>query len=201
MIASTIEDCRRAGSDVEFVGFLNDFEDGPINGYPVLGGIQNGDWRDLPEEYEFIYAISTVKQAPERYELLKDLQIPEDRFATVVHPDATVSEEAELGDGVAVMPRAVVGPDVEVGSHTQLYAQSFVGHDTTLGEMVFVANNASVGGRLSVEDGVHVGSNASLLERLTIEEFAVIGLGAVVVDDVGPYEKVIGNPAEVIGEI
>jgi acetyltransferase EpsM len=201
VIASTVEDCERAGHDVSVAGFLNDHVDGEINGYPVLGGIQNEDWKDLPDHYEFIYAISTVNVAPERYELLQDLEIPADRYATVIHPTATVSNHAQLGHGVVLMPEAVVGPDVTLGPHTQLYAQSFVGHDTDLGEMVFVANNASVGGRLEIKHGVHIGSNTSLLERLTIGEFAVIGLGAVVVDDVEPYKKVVGNPAEVIGSL
>jgi acetyltransferase EpsM len=201
VIASTIQDCAATGTDIECVGFLNDDLTGDINGYPILGDIQNNDWQDMPDHYEFIYALSNVNQAPERYELLYDLDIPQDRYATVIHPTATVSNKSDLGDGVVVMPNTVVGPNVSIGNHTQLYAQSFVGHDTELGEMVFVANNASIGGRLMIDNGAHIGSNASILERLAIGEFAVVGLGSVVVDDVESYQKVVGNPAEPIGKL
>ena len=54
VIASTIEDWRKTGSDIECVGFLND-DEFEINGYPVLGKIRNDDWKKLPEDYKFIY--------------------------------------------------------------------------------------------------------------------------------------------------
>jgi acetyltransferase EpsM len=198
VIASTIEDCRIAGEDIECVGFLNDNES-EINGYPVLGGIQNGDWKTLPEQYLFIYAMSNIKQAPERYELLQNLGIPGERYATVIHPTSVVSGKATLGHGVVLMPFTLVSPDVKIGNHTQLYAQSFVGHDTILDEMVFVANNASIGGRIHIKDGAHIGSNSSVLERLEIGRFAVVGLGSVVLKSIVDKEKVVGNPGRSIG--
>ena len=198
VIASTIEDCRKAGFDFEFVGFLNDNEQ-EINGYPVLGGIQNEDWKKLPEEYSFIFAMSNIKQAPERFQMLKNLRIPDERYATVIHPTAVVSGKATLGHGVVLMPFTLVSPDVKIGNHTQLYAQSFVGHDTVLDEMVFVANNASIGGRIHIKNGAHIGSNCSILERLTIGEFAVTGLGSVVLKDVDAKKKIVGNPGRSIG--
>lgn len=200
VIASTIEDCRDAGQDIECVGFLNDHEE-EINGYSVLGGIQNGDWKNLPEDYSFIYAMSNIKQAPERFEMLQNLGIPDERYATVIHPTAVVSGKATLGCGVVLMPFTLVSPNVKIGNHTQLYAQSFVGHDTVLDEMVFVANNASIGGRIHIKDGAHIGSNCSILERLTIGEFAVTGLGSVVLKDVAKKEKIVGNPGRSIGFI
>ena len=200
VIASTIEDCKKAGQDIECAGFLNDNEK-EINGYPVLGGIQNNDWKQFSEEYSFIYAMSNVKQAPERYEMLKNLGIPAERFATVVHPTAVVSGKAELGHGVVLMPFTLISPNVKIGNHSQLYAQSFVGHDTVLGEMVFVANNASIGGRIHVKDGAHVGSNSSIVERIEIGRFAVVGIGAVILKSIAEREKVVGNPGRSIGTL
>ncbi|XWN37469.1 MAG: NeuD/PglB/VioB family sugar acetyltransferase [Balneola sp.] len=200
VIASTIEDCKKAGQDIECTGFLNDNEE-EINGYPVLGGIQNGDWKKLSEDHSFIYAMSNIKQAPERYKLLQDLGIPENRFATIIHPSAVVSDQAKLGHGVVLMPLTLVSPDVVIGNHSQLYAQSFVGHDTTVDEMVFVANNVSIGGRIHIKDGAHIGSNSSILERLVIGKFAVVGLGSVVLKDISDKEKVVGNPGRSIGTL
>lgn len=200
VIASTIEDCKKAGQDIACVGFLNDNEE-EINGYPVLGGIQNQNWKKLPDGYQFIYALSNVKQAPERFKILRELGIPEERYATVIHPTAVVSDQAELGHGVVLMPFTLVSPNVIIGNHSQLYAQSFVGHDSVLDEMVFVANNASIGGRTHIKNGAHIGSNCSILERLSIGEFAVIGLGSVVLKAVEDKEKVVGNPGRCIGFI
>jgi len=197
VIASTIEGCIDKGYDIECVGFLNDVEK-VVNGYPVLGGIKNMDWKRLPEEYKFIYAMSNIKESPQRFQLLLDLNIPIERFATVIHPSAIVSKKAKIGSGVVLMPLTLVSPDVIIGNHSQMYAQSFVGHDTEVGEMVFIANNASIGGRVKIKNSAHIGSNSSILERITIGEYSIIGLGSVVLANVGDYEKVVGNPAKII---
>ena len=197
VIASTIEGCIDKGYDIECVGFLNDVEK-VVNGYPVLGGIKNMDWKRLPEEYKFIYAMSNIKESPQRFQLLLDLNIPIERFATVIHPSAIVSKKAKIGSGVVLMPLTLVSPDVIIGNHSQMYAQSFVGHDTEVGEMVFIANNASIGGRVKIKNSAHIGSNSSILERITIGEYSIIGLGSVVLANVGDYEKVVGNPAKIM---
>lgn len=200
VIASTIEDCKKAGQDIECIGFLNDNEK-EINGYPVLGGILDGSWRKLSSDCSFIFAMSNVKQASERFQMLKNLDIPIERFATIIHPTSVVSDKAKLGFGVVLMPHTLVSPDVILGNHTQLYAQSFIGHDTILDQMIFVANNVSIGGRIHIKDGAHIGSNSSLLERITIGRFSLIGLGSVVLKDVKDKEKIVGNPGKSIGFI
>lgn len=199
VIASTIEDCKAAGQDIECVGFLNDDDADELNGYPILGEVSEEAWRALPDDYQFVYALSSVGKAYERYKLLQDLEIPRERFATIIHPTAEVSDQASLGAGVVLMPFTMVGTDVEIGDHSQLYGQSFVGHDATLEEMVFVANNASVGAEVHVEDGAHLGTNSAFVEHVTVGQYSVVGLSAAVIDDVEPFQKVAGNPAESIG--
>jgi len=195
VIASTIKDCRKAGQRIECAGFLNDNEK-EINGYPVLGGIQNRDWQKLPNGYYFIFAMSNIKQAFDRYTMLHELKIPNNRFATVIHPTAVVSDQAKIGYGVVIMPFVLVSPNAIVGNHSQMYAQSFIGHDSELKEMVFVANNASIGGRIVIKNGAHVGSNSSILERLVIGEFSVIGLASNVLTNIDDYDVYVGNPAK-----
>ena len=201
VIASTIEDCRKNNYDIECVGFLSDSNEKYINNYPILGKVDKESWMRLSKSYFFIYALSSVKKAKERYNLLLDLEIPLDRFATIIHPSAVVSQEAIIGKGVVLMPFSQVGPNSKIGNHSLLLSQSFVGHDTTLGEMVFVANNATIGGNLNIGNGAHIGSNSSILENLNIGEFSVIGLGSVVVKDVSILTIVVGNPAKKLKEI
>lgn len=200
VIASTIEDCRKAGINVSCVGFLNDYET-EVNEYPVLGGINKESWMRLPSDYKFIFAMSNVKQAFDRYHLLINLEIPLERFATIIHPTAVVSDKAKIGYGVVLMPFTLVSPNVNIGNHSQMYAQSFIGHDSELKEMVFVANNASIGGRVIVHNGAHLGSNCSVLERLNIGEFSIIGLASNVLTNVDAYDVFVGNPAKKIKKL
>lgn len=194
VIVSAINDM----TDMECVGFLNDFEK-EIDRYPVLGSITKRGWQALDEDVFFISALTNAKSGDVRHLLLKGLEIPSNRFANVVHPIAHISSMSEIGYDVGIMPFASVGPDVKIGDHSKIFAQGFIGHDSELGEMCFVANNATIGGKVKMGDGVHVGSNSSILERVQIGQYAVIGLGAVVIRDVSPFDIVVGNPARVIG--
>ena len=200
VIASTIEDCKDDGQNIECIGFLNDIEK-EINGYPVLGGIRNMDWKKLPKEYKFIYAMSSVKKSADRYQLLLDLNIPIERFATVIHPSSIVSKKSKIGTGVALMPLTLVSPNAIIGNHSHMLAQSFIGHHAEIGEMVFVANNASIGGFIKIKNGAHIGSNSTTIEHISIGEYSIIELGSVVLKDIKDYETVVGNPARVIGSL
>ena len=202
VIASTIVDLTKVSNEWELWGYLNDSGeiDSLIEGYPIVGRVKEAKRFNLPNVY-FIYALTTVKKAKERFELLQSLDLPREKYATVIHPTAVVAHSAQIGYGVVLMPQVVVGPDVLIGDHAQVYAQGFLGHHAKLGDFCFIANNASVGGFVDIQRGTHVGSNSSILERVTVGEWSLIGLGSVVLKDVLPYTKVAGNPARMIGNI
>jgi len=200
VISSTIEDCKRSGQDIECVGFLNDNEM-KVDDYDVLGGIKNMDWKKLPSDYFFIYALSSAKQAFERHKLLNELAIPPDRFATVVHPTAVVSDHVSLGRGVAIMPQTFISPGVRLGNHSQLFAQGFIGHNTIIGEMVFLTANSHTGSWIVIENGAHIGIMSTSMERITIGKYSIIGAGALVTRDVPEYTIVVGSPAKVLRKI
>lgn len=193
VIAATIEDL----SEMKLVGFLNDEWAGEIDGYPILGAPE--DWEKFPG-CQFIFALLTVKVAKERISRFLSLGIPKDRMATVIHPTAVVSKNAEVGHGVVLMPLAHAGPGTKIGDNSQMYALSYLGHDSTLLSFVFVSNQASIGADIIIQTGVHIGSNSSIREHVIIGEYAVIGLGSVVLNDVAAGSIVVGNPAREIAK-
>jgi acetyltransferase-like isoleucine patch superfamily enzyme len=52
-----------------------------------------------------------------------------------------------------------------------------------------------------IEDDVWVGPNATILKGVTIGAGAFVEAGALVVRDVPPRARVVGNPAQVVGEV
>ena len=52
-----------------------------------------------------------------------------------------------------------------------------------------------------VEDDVWIGPNATILKGVRIGKGAFIEAGALVTRDVPPRSRVIGNPAQIVGEI
>jgi len=52
-----------------------------------------------------------------------------------------------------------------------------------------------------IEDGVWIGPNATILKGVTIGAGAFIEAGALVTKDVPPRARILGNPAQIIGEV
>jgi acetyltransferase EpsM len=105
---STVEDintaCDKKVWDV--IGFLNDRETEPINGVPVLGKVDKESikkYLDDPELW-FLYTLISVKLNLKFLHKLTDLNIPEERFATIIHPTAVISKYATIGHGVIIQP-------------------------------------------------------------------------------------------------
>lgn len=91
-----------------------------------------------------------------------------------VHPTATVSGGAELGDGVCIGPYCVVGPHVRVGQGSRLHAHVVLDGHLTLGERCTVFPFASLGTQtqdLKFKGGatrVEIGDETTIREYVTV---------------------------------
>ncbi len=205
VVASTIEDINVASDKKqwEIIGFLNDRETEPINGYPVLGKIEPEAVKEYikKEDVLFMYTLISTKLNYKFLHKLHNLKIPTERFATIIHPTAVVSKFAKIGHGVCIQPFVSVGPNAVVENHIQIFAQSLIGHNSVLKNYSYVANNACVGASVVLEEGAYLGTNCCTLENITIGKWSLVGIGTVVIKSVDDYTKVVGNPARVIGKV
>ena len=106
IIANAMLDANNRGYQ-EYVccGLLNDGN--PIgtiiDSFEVIGSIKNDFKRFLDEGYYFINAILRIDGNRERIQMVEDLNIPEDRLATFVHPTAYVAPNVKLSPGCVIM--------------------------------------------------------------------------------------------------
>jgi len=203
VVQSTVEDINDAQPEWEILGFLNDREQEPINGYPVLGKISKEVVAPYLEDENvyFFYSLISVKLNFKFLHKLTDLDIPLERFATIIHPTAVVSKHSKIGHGVCIQPFVSVGPNTTIGNFIHIFAQSLVGHGATLDDYSYVANNACIGADVHLKEGAYLGTNATTLEYVTLGKWSISGIGAVVLKDVDDYAKMVGNPARKIGEV
>lgn len=62
-----------------------------------------------------------------------------------IHPNALVSDKAEIADGVKIGPFTVVEDNVKIGLGTVIGANALIHADTTIGENCKIFNGASIG--------------------------------------------------------
>lgn len=200
VIANAILDANRRGDfEWEFVGYLNDRVEsgGHIESLPVLGTLKN--WRRHAEEgCFFINTIYRIDGQQERIALFERLNIPDDRLATFVHPQAYVAPSACLGPGTAVMPHASVSAAAELGKCCLVMIGATILHNSKIGKYCHFAAQCCVGAGMSIADGVHVGLNATTRENLKIGKNSTLGMGSVLTKDMGEYEIWAENPARFI---
>lgn len=117
------------------------------------------------------------------------------RFPSLVHPAATVSSEAELGEGVQVMAGAVVQAGCLIGDNVIINTGAIVDHDSKIAEHAHVAPGAVICGGVRVGAGSHVGAGATIIHNVEIGEACIVGAGAVVVGDQAGGSTLKGIPA------
>jgi UDP-N-acetylglucosamine acyltransferase len=110
-----------------------------------------------------------------------------------------------IGDNVKIREHvtihAALKPDhstiIENGCH--IFAGAHVGHDCHIEEKV-ILTAPRLAGHTHVMKTANLGLGAITHQFTTIGTGAMIGCGAVVVKDVPPYRKAVGNPIRDIGE-
>ena len=129
--------------------------------------------------------------------------------------DTSVAAQATIGPFAHLRGGSVVGGDAHVGNFVELKNARLAdgvkaGHLTYLGDAIVGANSNIGAGTITCNfDGVRknettigrdvfIGSNTSLVAPLIVGDGALTGAGAVVIRDVPPGDRVVGNPSRSI---
>ena len=116
---------------------------------------------------------------------------------------AKIFDTNEIGDGAIFSPFSAVTVNSQIGHFFHANIYSYVEHDCIIGDFVTFSPGVRCNGHVRIENNVFVGAGATIIngsnsKPLFIGEGAIIGMGAVVINDVEPFSKVVGNPARKI---
>lgn len=164
-------------------------------GLRVLGRVDDAAKFD---DAWFINAIGSDRSYRGRAQIAAVTGLATDRFATLVHPGASVSSRATVGNGVAVNHSVVVGGGAVIGDHVLLGPGCIVGHNSVIDDCSVLAAGSVISGFVHVGRNCYLGARSVVRQRLEIGEGALVGMGAVVVRDVCGGSTVVGNPAAVL---
>lgn len=157
-------------------------------GYPVFDELPE---EFDPEEDELFISIGNNKTRMQLSNLINN-------YATVIHPQANVSQRASIWEGTAIMAGATINSDVQIGKHVIVNTNASIDHDCILGNFVHVSPNVALAGNVLVGEGTHIGIGACVIQGIKIGKWCTIGAGAVIIKDVPNGATVVGNPGRLI---
>ncbi len=191
-----IDAIERSGG-MEILGLVDSFRTAGESayGYPVLGpeSALTVASHDHGANTVFI-AIGDNFQRMRIHERIRASH-PGLRFATVIHPAASVSVRALLGPGVLVCAGAVVGPGAELGDGCIVNTGASLDHDSRMDPWSSLAPGVAAGGNIRLGTCSAVGIGATVSHGIAIGAHVVLGAGAVAVRNIPGYCVAYGVPA------
>ncbi len=165
-------------------------------GYKVIG--KSCDFVKYVDKYDFFVAIGNNST---RERIFKKLNEAGANIISLIHPNATIAEDVQLGKGSVVMAGAVINPNVTVGEGVIVNTCSSIDHDCVINDFSHISVGARIAGTVKVGTSVFVGAGAVLVNNITVCNETVIGAGAVVIDNIDHKGTYVGVPAKLKGRV
>ncbi len=182
--------------DLPCLGFLDDAHGGEsFAGVRVLGPLESA--REYPEA-RFVNCIGSTRTYALRPQILERTGLALDRFASVIHPTASVSASAEIGPGTVILQHVTLASRCRLGCHVTVLPQSVVSHDTVVEDYSILAGGVILSGEVHIGRCCYLGANAAVRSRVRVGEGSLVGMGSNVLGHVPPGQVVVGNPARVL---
>jgi sugar O-acyltransferase (sialic acid O-acetyltransferase NeuD family) len=191
------------GSDPvwRLVGFLDDdpaLEGCVLDGTRVVGPIER--LRDHPDAV-IVVCVGNPSDYFSRSRIVRRLDLPLERYATLVHPSASWPKTSEIGPGSVLLASVVGTTGISIGAHVAVMPGVIFTHDDAVDDYATFGSGVRVGGGAHVGHGAYVGAGALIRERRSIGPWALVGMGAVVTRDVPEREVWIGSPARFLRRV
>jgi sugar O-acyltransferase (sialic acid O-acetyltransferase NeuD family) len=169
-----------------------------VDGVPVVGPVDC--IADHPDAH-VVVATGRPTDYFSRHRLVARLGLSQDRYATVVHPTASIADSCVVGPGSILLAGVTATAAVAVGRHVAVMPGVVLTHDDVIEDFATLAAGVLVGGGVSVRTGAYVGSGARVRENLAIGEWSLVGMGSLVTRSLPDHEVWFGSPARPQGKV
>ncbi|MGD1845980.1 MAG: acetyltransferase [Salibacteraceae bacterium] len=197
-ILDTVNEINARTPTFECIGFLDDNESTwgtECHGIEVLGNLESA--QNYPKAY-FVNGIGSPFNFWKKEAIIRKTGLSIDRFATIVHPSAQVSQMSSLGRGTVILQNVVVASNVRIGHHVIILPNSVISHDDVIGDYTAITGGVCISGGVTVGKLCYIGTNSAVIGNTTIGERSLVGMGSNVLSAVPANSVVAGNPARFI---
>lgn len=174
------------------VGVLDDDSeslDTTCGGVPVVG--------NSLELSRFVQArvLVCVGSGGSRERIVARLNLPLERYATVIDPSVSNPADCPIGAGSILLANVTITADATIGSHVVIMPTVTVTHDDRIADFATLAAGVALGGNVSVGRAAYLGMNSSVHPGVEVGSYSTLGMGAVLLRALPDGETWVGVPA------
>lgn len=172
------------------IAFLDDDESIKTSmGLEVIG--KTVDAFVYKDEADFFVAIGNNATRERVQEKLIDDRL---NAVSLIHPNAVVGTDVEIGIGTAVMAGVVINSSSHIGKGCIINTSSSLDHDNVIEDYVHLSPGVRTAGSVNIGKGTWLGIGSVVSNNVNICSGCIVGAGAVVVKDITEHGVYVGVP-------
>jgi len=175
----------------DYIAFLDDNDDIKTSmGIEVIG--KSADMFRYIKDYDIFVAIGNNET---RKVIQEKLEVEGASIPVLIHPEAVIGREVEIGVGTVIMAGVVVNCCTTIGKGCIINTGATIDHDNLIEDYVHISPGVHTAGAVRIGKGTWLGIGSIVSNNITITSGCTIGAGAVVVKNIGKSGTYVGIPA------
>lgn len=143
-------------------------------------------------DYDIFVAIGNNKT---REIIQTQLEMAGATIPRLIHPNAIIGEQVEVGIGTVVMAGVVINCCSSIGEGCIVNTGAIIDHDNVIEDYVHISPGVRLAGTVRVGKGSWLGIGSVVSNNVNICSSCKVGAGAVVVRDITESGTYVGVPA------
>lgn len=129
-----------------------------------------------------------------REKIQKKLEKIGANIPVLIHPNAVIGEDVQIGIGTAVMPGVVINCSTRIGKGCIINTGATIDHDNIIEDYVHISPGVNLAGNVRIGSKTWIGIGSVVINNINISNKCLIGAGSLVIKNITTPGKYVGSP-------
>ena len=183
------------------VGFIDDDlynKNIKIRNIPVVGRTEQ--LHELKKKYRLYGGIAAIGNNSIRRNLAEKIKTTGLNLINAIHPTVHIDSDVIYGEGNYFGQGVIIITGTKIGNCVNIHTGATIDHDNTIEDGANIGPGSHTAGRVKICRDAFIGTGTSVIPDIIIGEGTIVGAGSVIIRNIAPFTKVVGNPARIIGK-